>query len=392
MKNFKRKTASKRIEANILSLFSINTVKSIMGILMILTIVLMPSCQKDDIDPLDSENIVPSRFKIDIPSSISDEVRKKSSQVDTLMGNDIYEHLRTFIHIGESAAEITESIMMMIALNNLNRPLELTIISDDDGRAKHISIIEDVQYEDKLWQYRMTVTDVEDNPAKAYETDIALQVFWNLDPIDGISILNWYNMDRNTEEQYKDAFFRIEYSETGILNYEKHMIVSITGLPIPPPEQDIYGVSKIKMFVGKNEDIVSLYGNTLHPNAQFFTEETGFNWAFAASASESLDIAVAEVGLPPMDLNSDDRTTLLEDYSIKNVLRDQILITWPTIEEDVLDAYLYHTQAPGYFDNNGFVQGGTAPSATYQPLEELVQNLTPYNPAGILNLDVQFDE
>lgn len=392
MKNLRKKSATKRIQENILSIFSNHTLKSVVGILMILTVVLMPSCQKDDIDPLDSDNIVPPRFKVDIPQSISKEIQKKSSQVDTLMGNDIYEHLRSFIHVGEAGAEITEDIMIMIAVNNLNRPLELTIISDDDGRAKHISIVENIQFENKMWQYRMTVTDVEDSQAKAYETDIALQVFWNLDPIDGISILNWYNMNRNTEEEFKDTFFRIDYSETGSLNYDKHMIVSITGMPVPPPEEDIYGITKLKMFVGKSGDQVDLYGNTLHPNAQFFSEETGFNWAFAASASESLDIAVAEVGLPPMALNADDRYTLLEEYSIENVLRNQILLTWPTIDEGLLDDYLYHTQAPGYFNSEGFVQGGTAPSGSYEVLEAAIQNLAPYNPANILALDIQFDE
>ncbi len=360
--------------------------------LLIILTTFFASCEKDDIDDA-TDSIMPSRFKVEIPKSISSEhisLKTSSAQkVDTLMGNYIYEHLRNFINAGEDAANLMENMLLWIALHNLNRPLEISFVSDEDGREKHISIIENASFEGVNWQYKLTMTDIEDGGGA--NAEIALQLFWNLDPIHGISILNFYNLNRNTEEIYKDTKYRVEYSETGSLNYDKHMIVSLTGFPLPPPENDIYGISTLKMFVGKTGDIVDLYGNTLHPNAQFFTEQEGFNWAFVASASESLDIAVAEVGLPPMSLDADDRYTLLEEYSIENVFRDQILLTWPNIDPELLNAYLYHTKAPGYFDTNGFVQGGNSPSSMYIPLEDNVLDLTPYNPADILNLSIVFN-
>ncbi len=383
------KTTAKR--DNNVSLFK-KTFKVSLSFILITLLISFASCEKDDIDsPVKS--IIPSRFKVDIPQAISSQdvnlKLNKTGRVDTLMGDDIYKHLRTFVKAGEDAADLMENILIWIAVHNLNRPMEISFISDEDGRKKHISIVEDVIFEDINWQYRLTMTDIE-NEDEAND-EIAMQIFWNLNPIHGISILNFYNLNRNTDKKYKDTHYRVEYSETGNMNYDKHMIVSLSDFPLPPAENDIYRISTLKMFAGKTGDMVSLYGNTLHPNAKFFTEQEGFNWAFVAAASESLDIAVAEVGLPPMSLDADDRYTLLEKYSVKNVLREQILLTWPNIDPDVLNDYLYHTKAPGYFDNKGFVQGGSAPSNLYKPLEEEILQLTPYNPEYILNLSVQFD-
>jgi hypothetical protein len=93
-----------------------------------------------------------------------------------------------------------------------------------------------------------------------------------------------------------------------------------------------------------------------------------------------------------MDLDASDRETILGTYSIHNVLSNQILSVWPTINPEVLDAYLYHTQAPGYFSQQGFVQGGTAPSQAWQLLEQQILTLTPYNPSHLLDLEIGFDE
>ena len=97
-------------------------------------------------------------------------------------------------------------------------------------------------------------------------------------------------------------------------------------------------------------------------------------------------------GLPPMNLDATDRTTLLEMYSIKNVFKNQVLSVWPEINQEILNAYLYYTQAPGYFAQQGFEQAGTAPSDLYKPLSEKIKTLAPYNPASILNMSIKFDE
>lgn len=360
--------------------------KSATGITLLIMVLTLSSCQKDDIEPIQKpESIIPERFMVEIPGSISSADALKNTQVDTLQGNQIYEHLRTFIAVGEFGAELAQNVMLAIATFNLNRPLEITFISDEDGRTKHISIIENVSFEESNWQYRLTMTDVE-------SSGIGMQVFWNLLPLKGIAIINPYNINRNSEEIYENTNFRTDYSEAGEFGYDAHMIVSLTGFPLPDPISQPFALDKMKMFVGRSGDIVSLYGNSLHPNAMFFTNQTGFNWAFVAAADEAQDIAVAEVGLPPMDLDASDRETLLGTYSVKNVLSNQILSVWPGINPDLLNAYLYNTEAPGYFNQQGFVQGGTPPSTAWQVLEQLILDLTPYNPVHILDLNVGFDE
>jgi len=53
--------------------------------------VFFQSCQKNELEPIDQNtNIMPERFKVDIPNSISGIPYYKSTNVDTLQGNDIY--------------------------------------------------------------------------------------------------------------------------------------------------------------------------------------------------------------------------------------------------------------------------------------------------------------
>jgi hypothetical protein len=135
---------------------------------------------------------------------------------------------------------------------------------------------------------------------------------------------------------------------------------------------------------------VDVYGNSNHPNAKFFTADAGFNWAFVASADESANLAVAEVGLPPSTLDESTRNVLLEDYSIKNVFTDQIMAVWPGIDKSLLDGYLYNAGAPGYFNAAGFVQGGTSPGNEYNAVEARIDELSPFNPSEINNLVISF--
>jgi hypothetical protein len=364
--------------------------KSIWAVMVMILAMSFQSCEQDDLDPMNQpESILPQSFRVEIPSSISSNMTVKSSQVDTLRGNDIYEHLRNFIHIGEFGAELTEEVIKMISRNNLSRPLELTYISDDDNRTKHLKIIENPSFESDKWQYGLTVTDV-DASSNEVNNGIALQVFWNNSPVKGIAMINPYNINRTPEEEYMYTNFRIDYSEAGEAGYERQMIVAITGFPMPSPLVAPYALSKMKMFVGKNDDVISIYGNSEHPNARFFTNETGFNWAFVAAASESNNVSVAEVGLPPMNLDATDRNTLLNMYSVREVFTHQITNVWPGIDQEILDAYLYHTSAPAYFNAQGFVQGNVAPSDEYEPLQEKIENLTPYNPSHILGLEINF--
>lgn len=338
------------------------------------------------------ENIVPAKFKVDVPESLTKTPAngrtKNGLSKDELNGNEIYEALSAYIQIGEGSAEIIEAIMEGIGNIGIHGVIFIAFESDDDSRVKNLTVTENSDFEGKNYQYQLTITDADsegnDDGGKA------MQVFWNLDPVEGTAILKPYNIDRVKDINAGDAIYRIDYSEVETNGYDAHMIVSISNLPLANPLDDPYAIDNLKMFVGKTGDVVDVYGNSNHPNASFFTSDAGFNWSFVASGVESEEISVAEVGLPPNDLDETDRTVILEEYAIKTVFSDQITAVWPNLDQSLIDQYLLNTEAPGFFDKDGFVQGGTAPSVDYDPLVLRIQDLTPYSPLDIKNLTVKF--
>ena len=361
--------------------------KNLLLLSMIACTIGFQSCKKNDAVPEVEESIIPGNFMVDIPQSISDVNASKSGS-DTLNGNEIYQHLRTFIHVGESSAMIVNHIMFAIKVHKINKAMSLSYTSDDDGRAKNLVVLENADFDGKTWEYQLTITDVlsESNA----DGGKGIQVFWNQNPVEGIAIMKPYNTDRTENAVIPDAIFRIDYSEAGQYGYDAHMIVSIANLPLANPLVDPYSMKTLKMFAGKSGDVVDVFGNSDHPNAKFFTDSTGFNWAFVASGNQTTNIGVAEVGLPSRSLDETSRTVLLKDYSIKNVFTDEINRAWPGIDSATVAGYLHNTEAPGYFDTNGFIQGGTSPGSQYDPLETIMNKLSPYNPKDISNLTISF--
>lgn len=372
---------------------NIKVMKNLKSILLSISIVfalIFSSCEENvDLKPADN-TILPEKFSIDIPSSLSNDYasKKSASAVDTLNGNIVYRHLGSFIHIGESAAEIVEDIIIGIRKYDINKPLNLSYESDDDGRVKNLVVVENSFYDGVNWEFQLSVTDAESEMNE--DGGLAMQIFWNNDPRKGIALLKPINIDKSSDGHFAEAMFRIDYSEAGEHGYDAHMIVSISDLPLAHPFEDPYSMKALKMFVGKKGENIDIYGNSDHPNAVFFTPTTGFNWAFVASGHEKLDIGVAEVGLPPSNLDSPSREVILKDYAIKEVFSGQIYNLWPFIDQESVDAYLYNTEAPGFFDEYGFIQGGTAPGEEYNDLISRIKNLGPYNPAEINKLKLEF--
>lgn len=360
----------------------------LIGLLINILFFTFQSCKKD---ATTDDNIMPESFSVEIPEAMSQQYysqKMKTASDDTINGGDIYANLGNFINLGKGSAEIVQAIVTTIHAYKLSKPSSFSYISTDDNRNKNVNIIASSNFDGISWEYEMTITDaLSENNADGGK---ALQIFWNKNPVKGIAILKPYNINRAESASYPDAMFRIDYSEAGEYGYDKHMVVSIAGLPLSSPLVDPYSVNSLKMFAGKTGTIVDMYGNSNHPNAVFFTTNTGFDWAFAASGDLSANIGVAEVGLPPYQLDETSRKVLLEDYSIRNVFEEQIYALWPTIDSASVNDFLYNTQAPGYFDDGGFVQGGTAPNSQYGGLENRIKNLTPYNPKDIAEQTLSF--
>jgi hypothetical protein len=353
---------------------------------------ILTSCELNP-DLKSKNGILPEKFSVDIPPSISSSNaggRMAGRKTEELNGNAIYLNLGTFIAVGEAASKLVEEIIFGIKIYHIDRVMTLTYVGDDDNRTKNLVVTSQVEFNGENWDYALTITDA-DSEGSA-DGGKALQIFWNKEaPVKGIAIIKPYNCDRIKNVGVPDAMFRIDYSEAGNLGYDATMEVLISGLPLPNAPENPYAINSLRMFAGKKGDVVDVYGNSNHPNAILFSGTTGFDWAFVASGNDEQNIGVAEVGLPPNTLDSDDRDVLLKDYSVKNVFTNEITATWPNIDQAALDAYLVNTAAPGYFnDSNGFVSGGTSPGSQYDVLVSRLGDLSPYNPKSVNELALTF--
>lgn len=363
--------------------------------LMTLALTFMTSCESNP-EVASQEDILPKQFRVDIPASISRENTSGGRLQtggrladDSVKGDDIYRHLGTFIAVGKGASRIVEEFIHGIRKHHISKIMSLTFVSDDDGRQKNLVVTSAVEFEGQTWDYQLTVTDA-DSEGEA-DGGKALQIFWNKNErVKGIAIIKPYNCDRPDNLHAPDAMFRIDYNENGSNGYDAYMEVQISGLPLGDPGTEPYSMSTLHMFAGKKGDVVDVYGNSNHPNAVLFTGNKGFNWAFVASADRNEDIGVAEVGLPPSNLDSDDRETLLTEYSVLNVFTNEISAAWPGLDPALIAAYLSDTAAPAYFGNEGFLSGGVSPGTAWDELAQRLEVLSPYNPAATSDLLVTF--
>lgn len=346
-------------------------------------------CTEGNGPDMPDESILPESFGVDIPDALSSVSAKKSaSEIDTLKGNDVYEHLRTFIQVGDHAAEIVSDVIKAIRSYEINKPMSLSFLGDDDNRVKNLAVVENSEYDDVTWEFQLTITDADSEGND--DSGKALQVFWNRDPVKGIALVKPYNIDRRQDAILENAIYRIDYNTDDVF-YDATMIVSIAGLPVASPLQDPYSMKALKLFAGKTGDIIDVYGNSDHPNAILISGNAGFNWAFVASGNEVEDLGVAEVGLPPSNLDETSRSKLLGYYGIGEVFEREIKAVWGVaVPQLLIDAYLVNTEAPGYFNSYGFVSAGVSPGSDYDELDIRLPDLTPYNPKDVGNLSISF--
>lgn len=169
------------------------------------------------------------------------------------------------------------------------------------------------------------------------------------------------------------------------------MTVYISGLVLPSTTlgDDRIAMQILKMFAGKKGDIVDVYGNSNHPNANLFDEtKKGFNWALASYGNENSDIGVAEVCLPASMFSSTDRNVILGYNSLHAVFNNELIaLGYP--QPDIV-VYLAQTQTSGYFSNNVFFNLETSPGSSFEAIEASMQELTPYSLITVTNLIITY--
>jgi hypothetical protein len=367
-------------------------------VLLSLAFLFVTSCESNP-EVESQEDLLPAQFRVDIPASISSADGASGGRLrtygtgrkngDSVKGNDIYKHLGTFIAVGKGASQLVEEFIHGIRKHHINRVMSMTFVGEDDERVKNLVVSSQVEFEGKTWDYQLTITDADSEAAA--DGGKALQIFWNKNAkVTGIAIIKPYNCDRPKNANAPDAIFRIDYSEDGSLGYDAHMEVRISGFPVGDAVTEPFSMSTLHMFAGRKGNVVDVFGNSNHPNAILFSGQQGFNWAFVASADKIEDIGVAEVGLPPSSLDSEDREVLLTEYSVMNVFTNEISAAWPGVDPSLLAAYLSETAAPGYFENAGFISGGASPGEPWDELAARLEDLTPYNPVETSNLSLSF--
>ena len=112
--------------------------------------------------PKPENSILPERFGVDIPGSLSSEYavgNGRVSAVDTLKGNDIYNHLNLFINVGEGAAELVGEIIRGIGIYHINKPMSFSFESDEDGRTKTLIVEEKPYFDGASWEFVLTITN-----------------------------------------------------------------------------------------------------------------------------------------------------------------------------------------------------------------------------------------
>jgi hypothetical protein len=343
-------------------------------------------------------NIVPVNFKVAIPSALntpdtansvgtfSSLAQVKSSvNSDSINGFMVYQHLRVYIAVGDSASSVIQKMMQTISKFNITKPMQLTFQGQRDNRPKLLVETDNVYFE-STWQHSIIITDIID-------TAVAMKIYWNLNPVKGIAILRPYEIDKKGKNlNMPNARYRIDYSEAGENGYNAQMTISISGLAINM--NNSYSINNLKIFVGRQGDIIDVYGNTNHPLAKLLLKNytEGFNWAFAASCDRIKNIAVAEIGLPPSDSDFTSREDILVKHSIKNVLTQELKTLYPNIADTVISRLLVNTNAPGFFNSIvGFVQCGSVPNSDYSDIQSRILKLTPFDPAAINSLSITFN-
>ena len=353
----------------------------------------LSSCSEEEV--LGDTINIPDKFSVDIPNAISNTNGGLSARISgdgdgIIEGDEIYAALPHFIRLGEASAEIVEVTLIIGAVLEQLNITSYEFTDETDDRMKRIDLTEDVIRGGVSYEFEMTMIDVEDGA-------LALQLLWNSsNGVEGIGILQPFNINRIENLNNPEAFYQIEYSENDP-DYEATMLVTISGIDLDEDasgtiEDDEKGnIDNLKMFVGKNGDIVEVRGNSNHPEITIIDQNFtgGRNYAFVGRGDETADIGVVNLWLPPSSLTTN---SFVEGgvYSVFNVLDDEIKAVGFD-DQDIIDGILVEAQSPAYFNSNGFMTSGAdnRPEGFEVAFSNL-SGMTPFVPVEVRDLAISF--
>ncbi len=355
---------------------------NLITVIITLSAIVFSGCNKDESgDSLPDNITVGISDAISFPASISN--KSAYLGVDPLTGEDIYMHLRNLIYIGELSADLVQDMMISLKKHNINYATTFSYVSIYDGKNKNVVVKTNVSINDTTWDYCLTVSDE--------ELGTALQLFWNTSPLEVIAILQPKAFDFSTTRN-PNAMIKVEYSENDPY-YDKIMIVSVTKTDSTSRQY----MKNLKLFAGKNDDIISLYGNSTHPYMALLNENhiNGRSFCFQARNNIPEDIAIARIALPTV--LQTDMTNIWVDFSVDQVLSDEIDIVYPNVEQSILTdikiIYLANATGPAYFTGEqGFVSNaGDIPDDEGFTQDFMnMTGLTPWVPSEINQMTITF--
>ncbi len=346
-----------------------------------LSTLLILSCEKKD--DASSDSNLPSKFKVDIPSSVSSSNSgsriKKSDEID---GAVAYAAIPHYVALAEGAADVVEDLILAIRLYNLDNAQSFQYTSDDDGRTKSISVTENTDAFGQSWQYVLDLSDIDGS--------LGMRLAWNNNPIKGVALMSPYHINRTESSTLVNTLYQIEYDES-LAENDAEMIVSIYNAPKITGDEG--SIDNLKLKATKSGDIVEVLSTSNHPYLTFSESiDPGITYAFVARSDEQKNIGVIKAALPTNDVTTVDG--IFEDYSIYETWVNLIALEYSLSESDTrahLDTVMVNKEQPGYYSTDGFIGSGTAPSSDYSANGfNNLDDLVPYRPSEIDSLVLSF--
>ncbi len=359
------------------------------SVALLLLIVSIASCDDLKLDKGETsvqEKIIPQEIGIYIPTALNLDsgIDKKKS----ISGNEIYNYIRRYIGLADKMTKIVQNSYQRMGVIETSGVLEF-FYTDIDGKTKNVSIQKN--YTDTIankdWDYYMEVYN-------GTFADLAMRAWWNASPHEQKILFKPSSLNTTEMMAHKNALVEIEYkTNTAASPYEEKLFVAIVGLT--RDNEISYAPENIIVSIGRKGSTLDIIGASSNPDVALldYYYRDGRNWSFFAKMNVTENIASVLLALPPSTVETNEN--LFIDYSLKQVILDEIKKANPG-NDALSDSELFAlagidgslVESPGYFNQNGFVSAGTAPSSSYSNLADF-DGFTPFIPVFVRDYAIE---